>query len=173
MAKKKLKQYDQDKNEVAAMLDFYGQHFSEVHSVTCLNCKRVIAVEVAPIKNDGVVLAEKQRTLYTHNDLCLSVRRREDVADNGQPMFGYQCVCGNSTILATVEKGEVAERTVVTNKQGEVVSDTGPIGATSPFERAKMQQRIIEKQASGNVKADYESSDGVERYETFKIERVK
>ena len=88
-------------------------------------------------------------------------------------MFGYQCACGNSTILAKVEQGEVEERTVITNKAGEVVSDSGPIGATSPFERAKLQDNIRLKAAAGKVKADYEASNGLERYETFKLERVK
>lgn len=172
MAKTKKPVYEQDAKQTAAMLDFYAQQFDQVHSVTCLNCNRVIAVEVAPVKTDGVILREKQRTLYTHNDLCLSVRRREDVTADGKPMFGYQCACGNTTILAQIEQGEVAERTIVKGAEG-VVSDNGPIAASSPFERAQIQATIKLKQAGSKNKADYETDGTTERYETFKLERVK
>lgn len=164
---------EQDSGEVQAMLDFYTSHFDEVHSVTCLNCKRVIAVEVAPVKADGVVLRDKQRTLYTHNNLCLSVRKREDVTAEHKPMFGYQCICGNNTLLAKIEQGEVEERTIIKGPDGSVVSDSGPIAATSPFERAQVNATIRLKQASSKQKADYETDGTVERYETFKLERVK
>lgn len=165
--------YKQDKNQVTEMLAFYKAHFDEVHSLTCLNCKRVIAVEVAPVKNDGIVLREKQRTLYTYQDLCLSVRRREDVREGGGPMFGYQCACGNTTILAEIERGEVQERTIVKGPDGKIVADSGPVAASSPFERAQTQATIRLKQASGKLKADYETDGNIERYETFKLERVK
>lgn len=173
MVETKQPQYKQDAARVKEMLAYYSAHFSEVHSVTCLNCNRVIAVEVAPVRADGVVLDKKGRTLYTHDNLCLSVRKREDLTPDRKPMYGYQCVCGNSTILAQVEKGEVAERTVVVNKQGNVVQDTGPVGASSPFERAQTQATIRLKQASSKKAADYETDGTVERYETFKLERVK
>ena len=172
MTKKTMK-YEQDKEQVAAMLEFYKAHFNEVHSLVCLNCNRVIAVEVAPVRTDGVVLREKQRTLYTFNDLCLSVRRREDVTADKRPMFGYQCACGNNTILAEVERGEVAERTMLKGPDGKIVADTGPVAASSPFERAQVQATIKLKQASSKKAADYETDGTVERYETFKLERVK
>lgn len=165
-------QYEQDQDRVKEMLGFYSGQFNEVYKVVCMNCKRVIAVEVAPLKADGVVLEKKGRTLYTHDNLCLSVRRREDSTPDNKPMYGYQCLCGNNTLLATVERGEVAERTILKNKQGVTVHDTGPIAATSPFERAKTQAAVREKQASGKP-ADYETNGNMERYETFKIERVK
>lgn len=174
MAQKTLaKKPEQDQKQLAEMLQFYSDNFSEVHKVVCLNCERVIAVEVAPVRADGVVLDKKGRTLYTHNDLCLSVRRRDDLNTKNQPMYGYQCACGNNTLLAKIEKGEVQERTILQNKNGKVVHDTGPIAASSPFERAQTQATIRLKQASGKAKADYETDGNTERYETFKIERVK
>lgn len=163
--------YKQDKAEVGKMLDFYKHEFSEVHSVTCLGCNRVIAVEVAPVRADGIML-DKGRTLYTYGDLCLSVRQRGDLNENNKPMYGYQCICGNNTLVAKVERGEVAERTVVSGPNG-VVSDTGPIPASSPFERAQTKATIRLKQAGSKTKADYETDGTVERYETFKLERVK
>lgn len=166
-------QYEQDASRTGEMLGYYKAHFSEVHSVTCLNCNRVIAVEVAPVKADGVVLRDKQRTLYTFDNLCLSVRRREDVTAEHKPMFGYQCLCGNNTLLAKIEQGEVEERTIVKGPNGKIVGDSGPIAASSPFERAQVQATIKLKQASSKQKADYETDGTVERYETFKLERVK
>lgn len=163
--------YEQDAAEVAKMLGFYSGQFDEVHSVTCMNCSRVVAVEVAPIRTDGIVL-EKGRTLYTYQDLLLSVRRREDATGDNTPMYGYQCICGNSTILAEVEKGEVAERTVVAGPDG-IVADTGPLAPTSPYERQQTQANVRLRQATSKKKADYEKTDKVERYETFKLERVK
>lgn len=165
--------YSQDESEVSEMLDFYKQAFNEVYKLICLNCERVIAVEVTPVRTDGVVLMEKQRTLYTHNDLCLSVRRREDRTSDNKPMYGYECSCGNRTILAKVERGEVAERTIIKNKKDEVVGDSGPIAPSSPFERARQQKTILDKQAKSKEKADYETDGNTERYETFKLERVK
>jgi len=173
MTKAKTTQPKQDKAQVAAMLEFYKNTFNEVYSLTCMNCKRVIAAEVAPVKMDGVVLRDKQRTLYTYQDLCLSVRRREDVTPKNTPMYGYQCSCGNSTILAKVEQGEIEERTIVKGADGAIVQDSGPVAASSPFERAQIQATIKLKQAGIKQTADYETDGTVERYETFKLERIK
>lgn len=170
MVKTKKPKYEQDASEVQKMLDFYAAHFNEVHSVTCLNCNRVIGVEVSPSNADGIVLQGKGRTFYNFNDLTLSVRERLDDNGQGGPMYGYECNCGNTTILAAVEKGEVPERTVLMGDGG-IVSDSGPVAASSPYEMAQLQQRVADNQ--GNKKADYEKTDKVERYETFKIERVK
>jgi hypothetical protein len=164
--------YSQDKNEVAEMVDFYKAQFNELYTLTCLNCERVIGVEVAPVRADGVVL-DKGRTLYTYKDLCLSARRRGDLNENNQPMYGYQCACGNSTLIAQVEKGHVAERTIVKDREGKIVHDSGPIAAASPFERAQKLKAVQKQQAKDNTKADYETDGNMERYETFKLERVK
>lgn len=161
----------QNKDDIAAMAEYYKAHFSEVYLIHCMENDHVIGVEVAPAKNDGVILRAKQRTLYTYQELCLSVRERMDTNGQGGPMYGYQCACGNNTILAAVEKGEVAERTIVKGPNGQIVDDSGPIAASSPFERAQQQTTIRLKAAQ--TKADYETDGTVERYETFKLERVK
>lgn len=168
----KTNKWKQDKAEVAAMLDFYKQNFAQVYSVTCLENNHVIGVEVAPVRADGIIL-EKGRTFYNFKDLCLSVRRRLDLNDNGGPMYGYQCVCGNNTIMAKVESGEVATRTVLKNKAGDVVHDSGPVAVSTPYEMHQAQATIRLKQAGSKNKADYETDGTVERYETFKLERVK
>lgn len=174
MAKKttlKKPNYEQDAKEVAKMLAWYSDNFSEVYSLTCMNCKRVIGVEVAPVRSDGIIL-EKGRTFYNFNDLALSVRRRLDLNDQGQPMYGYECSCGNSTIMAAVERGEVAERTIVKDKNDNVVADTGPVATSSPYELAQTQATVKLKQAGSKKTADYVKSGKTERYETFKLERV-
>lgn len=173
MAKKTTKKnlWENNQAEIEKMAEYYKAHFNEVYLVHCMENDHVIGVEVAPAKNDGVVLRNKRRTFYNYKDQCLSVRERMDTNGQGGPMYGYQCICGNNTILAAVERGEVAERTLLKNAAGEIVADSGPITDSSPFERAQQQATIRLKAA--DKKADYETDGTIERYETFKLERVK
>lgn len=168
--KTKKNPWAQDKAEVAKMVDFYKANYPEVYVLTCLENNHVIGVEVAGQSADGIIL-EKGRTFYNYNDLCLSIRRREDTTDDNQPMYGYECVCGNKTTLAAVERGIVPERTVITDGQG-VVADSGAVSMGTPYEMAEMRLKLAEAKGSG-TKADYEASGNTERYETFKLERVK
>ncbi len=177
MTKKTLKDeientnpWEQDAKAVAEMVDFYKANYPEVYVLHCLENNHVIGIEVAGQFADGIVL-EKGRTFYNYSDLCLSIRRREDMTDDNQPMYGYECVCGNKTTLAAIEQGLVPTRSVVVGAEG-VLSDTGAVGGSTPFEMAKMKQRIADNK-SDNVKADYETIGTTERYETFKLERVK
>ncbi len=164
--------WEQDAKEVQKMVDFYKANYPEVYVLHCLENNHIIGIEVAGQFADGIVL-EKGRTFYNYNDLCLSIRRREDTTDDNQPMYGYECVCGNKTTLATVEQGHVPVRTFVQNKQGELVSDSGATGANTPYEMAQIRERIAADQANSDTKADYEATGNTERYETFKLERVK
>ena len=179
MTKKTLKDTIEDKNpweqdakDVAAMVDFYKANYPEVYVLHCLENNHVIGVEVAGQFGDGITL-EKNRTFYNYNDLCLSIRRREDLNENNEPMYGYECLCGNKTTLAAVEQGHVPVRTVLQNKDGKTVSDTVTGGsASTPYEMAQIRERVAADQANGQ-KADYETTGTTERYETFKLERVK
>lgn len=162
--------WEQDPTEVQKMVDFYKANYPEVYVLHCLANNHVIGIEVAGQFGDGVVL-EKGRTFYNYNDLCLSIRRREDMNENNDAMYGYECICGNKTTLAAVEQGVVPERTVVMHNDS-IVSDSGAVSLGTPYEQAQMRERLAENQASG-VKADYENNGRVERYETFKLERVK
>ena len=164
--------WEQDQAAVQKMIDFYKANYPEVYVLTCLANNHVIGIEVAGQFADGITL-EKNRTFYNYDNLCLSIRRREDVNDRNQPMYGYECVCGNKTILATVEQGIVPERTVLLNKQGELVGDTGIVGANTPYEMAQMKEKIAADQANSDTKADYQLDGTTERYETFSLERVK
>lgn len=160
----------QNATDVKNMVDFYKANYPEVYVLHCLENEHVIGIEVAGQFGDGIVL-EKGRTFYNYQDLCLSIRRREDTTDTNEPMYGYECVCGNKTTIAAVEQGVVPERTVLM-QGGHVVSDSGAVGMGTPYEQAQMRERLAESQAEG-VKADYENNGRVERYETFKLERVK
>lgn len=163
--------FKQKKADVAKMVDFYKANYPAVWVVTCLENDHVIGVEVEGQFTDGVPL-EKGRTFYNFDGLCLSVRRREDTTDDGRPMYGYECVCGNRTTIAAVEKDIVPERTVLVDGQ-QVVADSGAVSMGTPYEMAQMKAKIATQQQAGGKKADYENNGNVERYETFKIERVK
>ena len=162
--------WEQDTTEVQKMVDFYKANYPEVYVLHCLANKHVIGIEVAGQFGDGVQL-EKGRTFYNYNDLCLSIRRREDMTESNQPMYGYECLCGNKTTLAAVEQGVVPERTILMDG-ADVIADSGAVSMGTPYEQAQMRQRLAENQDNG-VKADYENNGRVERYETFKLERVK
>lgn len=162
----------QDQAEVEKMIAFYKANYPSVWVLTCLENNHVIGIEVEGQFTDGIIL-EKGRTFYNYQDLCLSIRRREDTTDDNQPMYGYECVCGNKTTLAAVEQGHVPVRTFIQNKAGETVSDSGATGANTPYEMAQIRERIAADQANSDTKADYEAKGSTERYETFKLERVK
>lgn len=162
--------WEQDAAEVQKMVDWYKENYPEVYVLHCLANDHVIGIEVAGQFADGIIL-EKGRTFYNYNDLCLSIRRREDTTDDNQPMYGYECVCGNRTTVAAVEAGIVPVRAFI--KDGDdIIGDTGAVSMGTPYEMAQMKQRIAEN-AKDNVKADYETNGNIERYETFKLERVK
>lgn len=156
--------------EVKKMVDFYKANYPEVYVLHCLANDHVIGIEVGGQFGDGIVL-EKGRTFYNYNDLCLSIRRREDTNDDNNPMYGYECVCGNKTTIGAVEAGHVPVQTFIV-KDGEIEGDILQ-GANTPYEMAQMRERIAEAQANSDVKADYEATGNTERYETFKLERVK
>lgn len=169
--KAKKNPWAQKATDVKKMVDFYKDNYPEVYVLTCLENDHVIGIEVAGQFGDGIAL-EKGRTFYNYNDLTLSIRRREDTNDNNDPMYGYECACGNKTTIAAIEKGVVPERTVLMDGD-RVVSDSGVVNMGTPYEMAQMRERLAEQQASGEAKADYENNGKVERYETFKLERVK
>lgn len=171
MSKKLAPKPTNDPAEIARMVDFYAAQNAEVYLLHCLNCKLVIGVEVGSHKADALN-TDRGRGFYNYRDRTLSVRQRLDSHPGGR-MIGYQCACGNNTTLAAVERGEVPQTTVLVDKlSGEKVGQTAPIPSSSPFEMAQIQATVQLKQASG-VKADYELTGNIERFESFQLERVK
>jgi hypothetical protein len=164
----------QDQAEIQAMSEFYGERYSEVYLIRCLNCRRVIGVECAPAKGAEGLITDRGRALFTYQNLCLSVRQRSDSTDFGDKMMGYECICGNDTKLSKPEKGIVAEQTVTVNKISRQVVDKGtPLPASSPFELAQAQFEIDKRTIETSYKPDYEVKGAIERFEGFQLERVK
>lgn len=164
----------QDPSEIQRMIGFYGATYAEVYLIHCLNCERVIGVECAPTIGTESLITDRGRALFTYQALCLSVRERIDSTPDGGKMYGYECICGNRTIDASVELGIVPQQTVHVNSLSKKVIDKGqPLRALSPFESADMVQTVKQNEAQSGYKADYELAGNNERYETFKLERVK
>lgn len=164
----------QDKSEIADMVAFYGQTYQEVYLLHCLNCKRVIGVEAAPALGTEHLITDRGRALFMYQDLVLSVRQRGDSTQHGEKMYGYECMCGNRTIDASIEAGIVAQQVVHVSKLNRKVVDMGtPLPASSPFELAKAQKGIDQRINETGYTADYELKGNKERFETFELERVK
>lgn len=173
-AVKNPKATKQDTSEIADMVAFYSRDYSEVYLIHCLNCKRVIGVEVAPAKGNEGLITDRGRALFMYQDLCLSVRVRDDKTPLGEPMVGYECKCGNRTTISPVEQGIVAERTVhVSNLSGQIADGGEPLPVGSPFENAKVKMAVDKRVAETGYTADYEVAGTKERYESFMLERVK
>lgn len=160
----------QDPTELAAMIDFYGQQYQEVHFVHCLKCNRIIAAECAPAV-DNLAHQERNygdRNIFGYQELFFTSRMRLDTNAGGQRMIGYECRCGNDTRLSEPERGVVPTST-----------DAVPARNLSPFEQHQLQHNIINvNQAVKGYKADYElysNADGrtTERFETFEVIRMK
>lgn len=159
----------QDEAELKAMADYYRNQYGNVWFVRCLNCLRVIAVEV-PMPNGNT---QRGRQIYGYQDLFITTRNRLDKTPDGtQHMIGYQCACGNDTRLGIVEVGEVPTATAIADKAGKIVQAAPPLRSLSPFEREQLRATIAEKQANADVHIDYEINGNIERFESFQLERV-
>lgn len=159
--------------DIKAMADWYAERYSIVWLIHCLNCERVVGVEVAPA-NPNEQSDTRNSAVFTYQDLLLARRERLDPSPTGQPMRGYECVCGNNTKLSKAEKGVVQEITGRTMAiGGKAVADPGqqPIRSLSPFEQAQVEAEVRIKAAS--YKPDFEIDGTKERYESFTLERVK
>lgn len=153
--------FTDDEQELAEMAEFYKKDYDQVYFVYDMVAGGVVAVEV--LKSGVIGPLRDGRSFFNYKNRLLSIRKRLDLNDNGKSMIGYESISGNDTRLSEHEKGEVE-------------TGTQPVGSLSPFERSKIAAIVAEK--SAGEKADYES--GVdengrefERFETFKIVRVK
>lgn len=171
VAKSKTEEYPkQDEAELKEMAEFYAKQYGEVWFVRCLNCMRIIAVEV-PTASGNVPVRGRQ--IYGYQELFITTRVRLDKTPDGKPMVGYECACGNDTRLGEVERGEVPVSTALVKKgTGEVVVPAEPPKSLSPFERERLRNTVALKQAGSKKKADYEINGTTERFETFQLERV-
>lgn len=168
--KKILAEYPkQDATELESMADFYKKQYPEVWFVRCLQCMRIMAVEVSTV---GGNIPDRNRQIFGYQGLFMTTRNRLDTDGQGGYMVGYECACGNDTRLGKHEQGHVQTHTIVKNKEGNVVSADEPIRALSPFEKSQLEATIRINQASATTAPDYENKGNVVRYETFQLERV-
>lgn len=160
----------QDEAVLNEMADYYAGKYHSVYFVKCLNCKRVIAVEVPAVNgNTG-----RGMQIFGYQNLFKTCRTRLDSTGTGKKMVGYECACGNDTRLSSLEKGKVPVSGVVKNNlTGKVVARFGERVSLSPFERDRLAADVAQEEASGKVKADYEVKDNIERFETFELVRVR
>lgn len=169
----KTKYPKQNKADIKAMGAWYGERYSIVWLVHCLNCERVVGVEVAPA-NPNEQADGRNSAVHTYQDLLLARRERVDRDPNGQPMRGYECVCGNNTKLSKAEQGviqEVTGKTYAIGGKAVADPDQRPIRSLSPFEQSQVEAEVRIRAAS--TKPDVEFDGTKERYESFMLERVK
>lgn len=161
----------QDKAELDKMAAYYKDLHTDVWFVHCLQCERVIAVEVSPAL-PSQANGPRNRLIFGYQGLFLTVRQRLDSNGQGGYMIGYECRCGNDTRLGATEKGVVPEQNILIDKEGRVVQSDPPLVALSPYERAQMQEAVNLNLSISESAPDYEVSYNQERFETFMVERV-
>lgn len=159
-------------DELIAMLDYYSGEYEEVYFVRDLQADYVVAVEGYPARNDRPVVTRngKRFNCLNYKSRLLSSRERFDTTDGGKHMIGYESVSGNDTRLGDSERGIVDEVPATPE-----VIQAAEFGISSPFEEAMKRTEV----ANAKVATDYEtgvlenSNIAFERFETFRIERVK
>jgi hypothetical protein len=171
-----IKKIKQDKSEIKAMVDFYGQQYDEVYLVRDMLANCIIAVECAPANSSAPIVdrSNGRRNIFGYQDLFFTTRLRTDTNEAGQRMVGYESRSGNDTRISDFERGEVPE----TGGKDVLTGGAAAIRTLNPFERSQLQASVRLKQASAKKKADYESyvdksGHAVERFETFEIVRMK
>jgi len=160
----------QSQEELVSMAEFYAQQYGMVYFIRCMNCERVIAVEVP---KPGGGNTQRGVEIFGYQGLFMTTRNRLDKTPTGKPMVGYECACGNDTRLSALEKGIVPTSTVLYDKAGNITHADPAPPSLSPFERDKMRREVASKEASDSYTPDYEADGNTERYETFIVERVK
>jgi len=127
-----------------SVLDYYMQHYSEVHIVTCNKCKADLGIEIRG-EISGYKTNDLGFTVLPFGNHLLASRVRTDGS------MGYQCKCGNDTRGTQIEEA------------------LSPTGTFLPHEVAAIKQRQIEVGWNPKVKV----SGKKEIHETFTRERVK
>lgn len=163
-----------DHSELVAMLNYYSAEYSEVYFVRDLQADYIVAVEGFPARNDRPIVTRngKRFNCLNYKRRLLSSRERLDVTSDGKHMIGYESISGNDTRLGESERGIVDEVPATME-----LAQAAELGISSPFEEAMKRAEV----AKANADTDYEKgiledgADGIEyeRYETFRIERVK
>lgn len=160
-----------DHDELVAMLNYYSAEYDEVYFVRDMKADYVVAVEGFPARNDRPVVTRNGKRLncLNYKSRLLSSRERFDTTSDGKHMIGYESISGNDTRLGESERGVVDEVPATME-----IVQSAELGISSPFEEAMKRAEVV----NANVETDHEKGaleNGIEfeRYETFRIERVK
>lgn len=127
-----------------SVLDYYLDHYDEVHIITCNKCKEDLGIEIKGAI-PGYQPNDKGYTILPLGEQLLSSRVRTDGS------MGYQCRCGNDTRGTQVEE------------------ELSPTGTFLPHEVAAIHQRYAEVGWKPKVKV----KGNKEVHETFTRERIK
>lgn len=162
--------------ELAKMLEYYSERFSEVYWVRDLKVDAVVAVELYPASPQypEVTRNGKKMSMIGYKERLFSSRERFDNTGTGKKMIGYESAYGTDTRIGDMEEGIVAKK-VATSVN--VMYES--MGGYSPYEKHQQQTAVEAKQTSATgYTPDYElktKEDGLtyERFEDFAIDRVK
>lgn len=127
-----------------SVLDYYTEHYSEVHILSCNTCKEDLGIEIKG-EISGYAMNSLGFTVLSFGDNLLSSRVRTDRS------MGYQCKCGNDTRGTKIEEA------------------LSPEGTFLPHEVHAIQQKQVEIGWKPKVKI----KGSKEIHETFTRERVK
>lgn len=147
-----------DDKKTQDMIAFYGGYFAAVELVTCEDCDTDLCIELSGLvgENPGIDLNPVGRAVIPLSAKLLSTRTRLDEAPTGEAMRGYQCLCGNNSLISDVEK------------QNGVPTGPKPI-ALDPFSRESIKARIKDI----NHKPTFKQNGATRHFDSFKVTRVK
>lgn len=127
-----------------SVLDYYKEHYGEVHILTCNKCKEDLGIEIKG-EVSGIVMNKNGFSVLPFGDRLLSSRVRSDGS------MGYQCICGNDTRGTEVEEA------------------LSPTGTFLPHEVHAIEQKQVEIGWKPKIKV----KGNKEIHETFTRERIK
>lgn len=141
------------------MIDFYRGQFDVVEVVSCSKCKEQLALQLQGGDPMGMQMNELGKIMIPISEKLVSHRIRLDEAPNGEPMIGYQCLCGNDTRISAIEEEYMPEGP-------ENVMPT----ALDPFSKSKIREAIRLRK---DHKPKFKVQGKIKQFETFKVERIK
>ena len=127
-----------------SVLDYYMQHYDEVHIVSCNKCKEDLGIEIRG-EVSGYKMNTNGFTVLPFGDMMLASRVRTDGS------MGYQCRCGNDTRGTEIEEA------------------LSPNGTFLPHE----VQAIKDQQVRVGWKPKVKTKGNKQIHETFTRERIK
>lgn len=134
-------------------VDFYTKTYKVVQIVRCDKCGADLALEILDEDQYQMNLSSHPDGLrrITLGDSLLSSRLRLD------GVMGYQCKCGNNTLMASIESGIVP------------VATGGIVPSIEPHHEAAVRLAI----ATNGYKPDVAKDKTKTKIESFTIERLK